>query len=127
MLIHRRRARCSNLACSGAAAYYEVTIAGAGHGGACAPGPCVYSARYMVVPVPAAVGSAAGGDFLSVTALGTATGVVVVAGPAGREHVGGVGGVLKLQLAKAGHTREIVVDVRRAGKPCQPAHVAMVN
>ena len=99
-----------NIACDGAA-YYEVTVAGVGHGGACQPGPCVYSARYMVVPISS-------GGAASVTALGAASGVALEPDNADAQ------GVL-LRLTAAG-SREVVVDVRRAGRPCRPAMVGFV-
>ena len=99
--------RIANLACDGAA-YYEVTVAGVGHGGACQPGPCVYSARYMVVPISS-------GGAVRVTALGAPSGVAL-------EHDNAEQAQVLLRLTAAG-SREVVVDVRRAGRPCRPAVV----
>lgn len=118
---------------------------GAGFGG-CGNGACVYSAKYMVVPVGARRHAAAqvetgvpdSQDFLSVTAMGTPSGVTLLstAAPVGVEKKGvsasgGIavavrGNTLEFALSKASDSREVVVDVRRAGRPCSEALVELL-
>eukprot|EP01050_Picozoa_sp_SAG11_P051112 SAG11_NODE_28873_length_317_cov_0.513761_1_plen_65_part_01 len=64
----------------------------------------------MVVPIAA-------GGAPSVTALGAASGVALEQGNAEAQVL--------LRLVAAG-SREVVVDVRRAGRPCRPATVGFV-
>lgn len=114
----------------GGGAYYEITVAGAGFGGECA-GACVYSAKFMAVPVAAAPQDGVDDAFLSVTSLGALSGVALVqAGEAvGSEQGAAItvtGSLLQFALAKADARREIVVDVRWAGRPCGSASVQLV-
>eukprot|EP01043_Picozoa_sp_COSAG02_P054852 COSAG02_NODE_6277_length_3683_cov_4.939732_2_plen_171_part_00 len=113
----------------GGGAYYEITVAGAGFGRECA-GACVYSAKFMVVPVAAAPKDGVDDAFLSVTALGAVSGVALVqAGEVGGEQGDAIrvtGSLLQFALAKADARREIVVDVRWAGRLCGSASVQLV-
>ena len=119
----------SNLAPSGGngGAFYEIAIAGVGFGGECTT-TCVYSAKFMVVPVAAVPAAGVDEAFLSVTALGASSGVKLLSTlvKPDAEAVIVPGNALRLTLLKATESREVVVDVRRAGRPCSDAVVELV-
>ena len=138
--VDTHQVQVGNLALSGSSSggwrggsFYEITIAGVGYGSEGSATPCVYSAKYMVVPVapPADATGAMEEGFLSVTALGATTGVTLLDNR--NESAGGSGAavmvrgeVLRFGLSVANEAREVVVDVRRAGRPCSDAHVSLV-
>ena len=88
----------------------------------------------VIAPAPAAGLDHDEEPFLSVTLLGVSTGVMllpVATAAAGREEGAAAplivrGGVLRFGLSEVSGSREVVVDVRRAGRPCTDAHVTLV-
>ena len=124
-----RNLRHANSAHQGGGAYYEIAVAGAGFGRNCT-GACVYSAKFMVVPVAATPTAGVKRPFLSVTPLGTSSGVTLlrpegsVSGEGAAVNVPGT--LLQFQLRSVQDHREVVVDVRQAGRPCTEAIVELV-
>jgi len=113
-------------------AFYEITVAGSGRGDECSSngGFCVYSAKFLVVPLAATEAEEGAAAALSVTALGATSGVTLLEPSMAADPSAAVvvqGGVLCLRLSKATARREIVVDVRRAGRPCNDARVELVR
>jgi hypothetical protein len=113
-------------------AFYEITIAGVGFGASeCSGGVCVYSAKFLVVPVAAAPEAGVDEAFLSVTALGATSGVTLLptTGAQAKDGTSATivrGFALRFGLSEANETREVVVDVRHAGRPCTYAHIELV-
>jgi hypothetical protein len=113
----------------GGGAYYEIAVAGAGFGRDCT-GACVYSAKFMVVPVAASPAAGVDEPFLSVTLLGTSSGVTLVQPKGSASGEGSAinvpGTLLQFALRNADERREVVVDVRQVGRPCTDAIVELV-
>ena len=84
----------------------------------------------MVVPVFAAPAAGVIEGFLSVAALGDSSGVALLQTEGATDGEGATvnvsGSVLQSFLREADERREVVVDVRRAGRPCADASVELV-